>query len=410
MAMEQTELMPQESHLDVWEARAWVWTAVFYGTVLASLALALIDEGRTGPAWVVVLLSVVLLIWHTVGLRQVSGDTETWRARANVRLAVVVGDIGLWFILVNLSLAYYLALFGLGVQIFRRLPIRQASVATGLTAAAVVVEQVSDPRQFGATSTTLWLAVLVAGAAIALGAWIGALIEQSTRRRELIAQLQAAQEMLAEAERRAGVLEERGRLAREIHDTLAQGFVSIVLHLEAVEEAGQKNPETARRHLDQARTTARANLDQARRVVQDLRPPQLEQQPVHEAIEALALRWGDETGIDITAKTTGVPIVLPEDTEVTLLRAAQEALSNVRRHASATQVQVTVSYIDDVVVLDVRDDGIGLTESARSPEWGGFGLTAMRERVASHGGAVEMESTPGQGTTVAVTLPTSVRS
>ena len=337
---EQTEHMLQDSDQDVWEARAWVWTAVFHGTVLASLALAFLDERRAGSGWVIALLSLLLLTWHTVGLLLVSGDRETWRERANARLAVLAGDIGLWFVLVSLSVAFYLALFGLVLQIFRQLPVRQAALAAGLTTAAVVVEQVGGNGRLGATDTTLWLAVLLAGAAIALGAWIGALIEQSTRRRELIAQLRAAQEMLAEAERRAGVLEERGRLAREIHDTLAQGFVSIVLQLEAVEEAGPGDPETARRHLDQARTTARANLDEARRVVQDLRPPQLEQQPVHEAVRAWALRWGDETGIDVTAETTGAPLTLSEDTEVTLLRAAQEALSNVRRHASATHVML----------------------------------------------------------------------
>ncbi len=404
--MAHTEPMPPDSDQDVWEAWAWVWTAVFYGTVLASLALAFLDERRAGSVWVVA-LSLLLLAWHTVGLRLVSGDPDTWLTRANARLAVVVGDIGLWYVLVSLSLAFYLALFGLVLQIFRQLPVRQAAVAAGFTTAAVVVEQVGGSGRLGATDTTLWLAVLLAGAAIALGAWIGALIEQSTRRRELIAQLQAAQEMLAEAERRAGVLEERGRLAREIHDTLAQGFVSIVLHLEAFEEAGPGNPETARRHLEQAQTTARENLDQARRVVQDLRPPQLEQQPVHEAVAAWALRWGDENGIDVTVETTGAPLPLSEDVEVTLLRAAQEALSNVRRHASATQVQVTMSYIDDVVVLDVHDDGMGLNESARSPLSGGFGLTAMRERVTTHGGAVEVETANGEGTTVAVTLPAS---
>lgn len=409
--------MLDRTHQDVWEARPWVWPAVFHGTVLASLALAFLDEQRTGTDWVMVLLSVVLLTWHTIGLRIVPGDSEAWRARANARLVIVVVDIAVWFVLVSLSVAFYLALFGVVAQIFRHLPLRQAAVATGLTTAAVIVEQIGDLRDLDAANPALWLALLVAGAAIALGGWIGALIDQSTRRRELIAQLQATQNKLAEAERHAGVLEERGRLAREIHDTLAQGFVSIVLHLEAAEEAGIGDPETAKRHLDQARSTARLNLDQARRVVQDLRPPQLDQHPVHEAIHAWALRWADETGIDVTAETTGAPVALHEDAEVTLLRVAQEALSNVRRHAGATQVQVTVSYINDIVVLDVHDNGVGLAASrgaassrSQSPSStlpGGFGLTAMRERVAAQGGAVEVESAPGEGTTVAVSLPSS---
>ena len=404
--MQHTESMPEDRPKDVWEAFPWAWTAVFHVAVLASLALALVDEQRTGPLWLVVALSVLLMAWHTIGLRLAGGPPETWRPRANARLGVLLVDIALWFVLVSLSLAFYLALFGLVLQIFRHLPLRQAAIAVGLTTGAVIVEQVGGVDQVSPTDDALWLAALIAGAALGLGGWIGAVIEQSTRRREFIAQLEAAQQQLAEAERRAGLLEERSRLAREIHDTLAQGFVSIVLHLEAVEEAGHENPDDARRHLDQARTTARTSLDQARRVVQDLRPRQLEDEPVHEAVRVWALRWGEEAGIDVTADTTGAPVSLSEETEVTLLRAAQEALNNVRRHASASRVRVTVSYMGDVVVLDVQDDGVGLNGAAASPG-GGFGLTAMGERVDGQGGSVDVESEPGEGTTVAVSLPTS---
>ncbi len=398
--------MPEDRPKDAWEALPWAWTALFHVTVLGSLAIALVDEQRNGPPWAVVSLSVLLMAWHEIGLRLAGGPPETWRPRATARLGVLVVDIALWSVLVSLSPAFYLALFGLVLQIFRHLPVRQAAIAIGLTTAAVIVEQVGGIDQASPTDTTLWLAALIAVAVLGLGGWIGSVIEQSTHRRELITQLQAAQRQLAEAERRAGVLEERSRLAREIHDTLAQGFVSIVLHLEAAEEAGRQNPDVARRHLDQARTTARTSLSQARRVVQDLRPPQLEDQPVHDAIRDWALRWGDEVGLDVSAETTGAPVRLTEDAEVTLLRAAQEALNNVRRHASASRVRVTVSYMGDVVVLDVQDDGVGLDHADPSPG-GGFGLTAMRERVDDQGGSVDVESEPGEGTTVAVTLPTS---
>ena len=404
--MQHTDSMPEDRPKDAWEALPWAWTAVFHVTVLASLAIALVDEHRTVPPWSLVALSILLMTWHEIGLRLAGGPPETWHQRAPARLGVLVVDIALWFVLVSLSLAFYLALFGLVLQIFRHLPVRQAAIAIGLTTGAVIVEQVGGVDQVSPTDTTPWLAALIAVAVLGLGGWIGAVITQSTHRRELIAQLEAAQQQLAEAERRAGVLEERSRLAREIHDTLAQGFVSIVLHLEAVEEAGHEHPDDAQRHLDQARTTARTSLDQARRVVQDLRPPQLEDQPVHDAIRDWALRWGDEVGIDVSAETTGAPVPLTQDAEVTLLRAAQEALNNVRRHASASRIRVTVSYMGDVVVLDVQDDGVGLDRAAPSPG-GGFGLTAMRERVDAQGGSVDVESEPGEGTTVAVTLPTS---
>ena len=404
--MQHTESMLEDRPKDAWEALPWAWTAVFHVAVLASLAIALVDEQRTGPPWAVAALSVVLMAWHEIGLRLAGGPPETWHPRAPARLSVLVVDIALWFVLVSLSLAFYLALFGLVLQIFRHLPVRQAAIAVGLTTGAVIIEQVGGVEQVSPADTTPWLAALIAVAVLGLGGWIGAVIKQSTHRRELLAQLEAAQQQLAEAERRSGVLEERSRLAREIHDTLAQGFVSIILHLEAVEEAGRENPEDARRHLDQARTTARSSLGQARRVVQDLRPPQLEDQPVHAAIRDWALRWGDEVDIDVSAETTGAPVPLTQDAEVTLLRAAQEALNNVRRHASASRIRVTVSYIGDVVVLDVQDDGVGMDHASSSPD-GGFGLTAMRERVDDQGGSVDVESEPGLGTTLAVTLPTS---
>ncbi|MGB6006237.1 MAG: histidine kinase dimerization/phosphoacceptor domain-containing protein [Ornithinimicrobium sp.] len=249
--------MPEDRPQDAWEALPWAWTALFHVTVLGSLAIALVDEQRTGPLWLVVALSVLLMAWHEIGLRLAGGPPETWRSRANARLTVIVVDIAIWSVLVSLSPAFYLALFGLVLQIFRHLPLRQAAIAAGLTTVAVIVEQVGGVDQVSPTDNALWLAALIAVAVLGLGGWIGAVIEQSTRRREFIAQLEATQGQLAEAERRAGVLEERSRLAREIHDTLAQGFVSIILHLEAVEEAGHENPDVARRHLDQARTTAR---------------------------------------------------------------------------------------------------------------------------------------------------------
>lgn len=164
-------------------------------------------------------------------------------------------------------------------------------------------------------------------------------------------------------------------------------------------------PERARYHLNTARETARASLTQARQVVQDLRPDLLAQQSLPAAIERLAARWQEETGIKVTAVVTGDSLTLHPDLDITLLRAAQEALANVRKHAQAHQVQVTLSYMGDVVTLDVADDGVGLTGSAPTTLSGGFGLTAMRERVAQVGGTVEVESERGAGTTVAVAIP-----
>ena len=403
--MTQTVTMEPPERTDVWEKWAWLWAALFYATVVGSLALALLDDQRTAPAWVVGVLSAVLVLWHAVGLQLADRGRRAWADRAIARFVVFVADIVLWFVLVNLSPAFYLALFGLFAQAFRHLPIPYAAIAAGLLTAGTIVEQVSDSGELTLTSATIWLPVVAGLAAIASGAWIWAIIEQSTQRRELIDRLEAAQEELAAAQHREGVLAERQRLAREIHDTLAQGFVSIVLHLEAVEAADPDDLETIRTHLHQAGTTARAGLDQARRVVHDLRPIQLEEQVLHEAIRRTAKRWGQETGVEIATETTGDPVSQPIEIEATLLRVLQEALSNVRKHARATAVQLTLTYLDDVVILDVHDNGVGLADAQPSSLSGGFGLESVRQRAAEHGGAMTLESDPGDGTTLAVTIP-----
>jgi signal transduction histidine kinase len=259
---------------------------------------------------------------------------------------------------------------------------------------------------FSLTDPLVWLFLFMAMVSVILGFWITNIINQSSQRRQLIEQLEEAQAELAAAERREGILEERQRLAREIHDTLAQGFTSIVMHLEAAEGA-LSEPEITQKHIDRARSTARSSLEQARRVVRDLRPDSLEKHSLPEAIERAALHWSEETGIPVAVSATGDPLPLHPNIEVTLLRAAQEALHNIRKHAQATAAQLTLSYMGDVVILDVQDDGVGLDGVGPPPLSGGYGLQAMRERVEACGGTLTLESDPGEGTTVTVTIPLS---
>jgi signal transduction histidine kinase len=236
--------------------------------------------------------------------------------------------------------------------------------------------------------------------------WLTRIIDQSYERRRLIEQLEATRGELAEAEREGGRLAERQRLARDIHDTLAQGFVSIVLQLQAAEAELPEDADEARNHLERARRTARDNLAEARRLVWDLRPEALSAAPLGEALGRLAGRVAEETGLAATATVTGTPQPLSADTEVTLLRVTQEALANVTRHAGAGRVAVTLSYMDGEAALDVRDDGAGFAPTAdgHGPN-GGLGLRGMRERVEALGGRLAVESAPGRGTTIAVTVP-----
>jgi signal transduction histidine kinase len=396
----------QERQKDVWVKWDWLWKAIFYAAVIVSTWLMLLDDDRKAPVWAVLLLTGILLLWHWGGLKLAYKKSDDMDKYAIFRFIVIIGVIVLWFALVNMSPAYYFTLFGLFGQVFLHLPIRYGVIAVLILTGAIIYEQLADAgATFSLTNPTIWVFIFTALGAVVLGVWITAIIGQSARRRQLIERLEATQAELAAAERRAGILEERQRLARDIHDTLAQGFTSIVMHLEAADQALPDDLDTLQKHLDRARGTARTSLEQARRVVHALRPHSLDQRSLPDAIERTAVRWQEETGIPLTTTTTGDPIPLHPDIEVTLLRATQEALANIRKHAQATAVQLTLSYIDDVVVLDIQDNGVAFAGAAASPLSGGYGLQAMRERAEQCGGSVTLESEPGEGTTVVVSIP-----
>lgn len=215
---------------------------------------------------------------------------------------------------------------------------------------------------------------------------------------------------LVEEARRAAVLRERQRMAHEIHDTIAQGFTSIIMTVEAAEAklSAAWEPE-ARRYLEGVRRTARENLAESRRLVWALRPEALEGSSLPEALGRLAASWSEESGVSCAVAVTGTPRTLPAATEAILLRAAQEALSNVRKHAAAKRAALTLSFVGDTVLLDAQDDGVGFAPDASAdgaprPE-GGFGLRAMRERVEKVGGILTVESAVGEGTSLTASLP-----
>jgi signal transduction histidine kinase len=392
---------------DAWDRLGWLWNALFYIAILISSVFVLIDGGPDAPLWIGLLLTALLVLWHWLGLRATFKGHGARNQHIHARFIVVLGDIVLWSVLLTISAAYYFVLFGFGL-IFYLLPIRYAALATLSVLAGVMVDQVAD-RGAGVSlaDPLIWILGLLGVSAVAMGLWISAIIGQSSRRRELINQLEQTQAELAASEHRRGILEERQRLAREIHDTLAQGFTSIVIHLEAADQALSGDVDTVKKHMDRARETARNSLDQARRVVHDLRPDLLEQFSLPDALQRLTERWSQATDIKATSTITGDLVPLHPNIEVTLLRAAQESLNNIHKHAQATRVQLTVSYMGDIIILDVKDNGIGFNNASRSPLTGGYGLRAMEERVKQYGGSVELESDPGEGTTVVVTIPLS---
>lgn len=199
--------------------------------------------------------------------------------------------------------------------------------------------------------------------------------------------------------RQAAVLAERNRMAREIHDTLAQGFTGILMQLEATESAlDAARPELAQARLGKARELARASLAEARRSVWALRPQALEQLPLVAALRAAATTLTTGTPIQLTFEVHGALGYVPAELETDLLRVAQEAIANSVKHSGARAVAVRLRADDSQLTLQISDDGRGFDPQApRARDGGGFGLTAMRERIERHGGRLTMRTASGQG-------------
>ncbi|MGY4739488.1 sensor histidine kinase [Streptomyces sp. ATMOS53] len=207
--------------------------------------------------------------------------------------------------------------------------------------------------------------------------------------------------------REAGVADERRRLAAEIHDTIAQGLTGIIAQLQVVASAPDLT--VARTHLARASDLARHSLGEARRSVHNLAPVALENDGLPEALKKTVVEWGERTGVRAEFTITGTAEQLHDEIAATLLRIAQEALSNASRHAGATRVGVTLSYLGDEVILDIRDDGVGFAPDAvrtrPRTRSGGFGLDGMRARAERVAGALTVESAPGQGTALSAHVP-----
>jgi signal transduction histidine kinase len=282
-------------------------------------------------------------------------------------------------------------------------------VAAVLGTSVVLNTTVSGVPEATAGSLGSYLGVIAVQTA-AIGAGIlfaEKAVDQQRRRDEMVARLEATLEenaglhaqLLTQA-REAGVLDERQRMARELHDTLAQGLTGIITQVQAAQRIWS-DPARARPHVDRALALAKENLAEARRSVQALQPRQLEEARLPDAVAELARRWAGETGIRPHVEVTGEPVPLSPAIEVALFRVAQEALTNVARHSGAARVGLTLSYLGDVVLLDVRDDGAGIGDG----DGRGFGLNSMRQRIRGIGGAVTVESAPGEGTSISASVP-----
>lgn len=257
-------------------------------------------------------------------------------------------------------------------------------------------------------STGIVQALVIQGISLAfsmaLGLWITALANRSESRQQLLDELRSTQDRLAAVSRDAGIASERERLAREIHDTIAQDLTGLVMLTQrARRDLAAGRAESIAGQLEMLEENAHATLAETRALVAATSSVALEGGGIVEALKRLGERFGRETNVRVTVNATGSS-ALDRDTEVVLLRCAQEALANVRKHAGASSAVVTLTAEPGTIRLEVLDDGTGFDPEQPAQ---GYGLGGMRDRLALVGGTLLVASS-GKGTTLTATLPSEV--
>jgi len=402
-----TSIAERERHDEASWWRRWVrgWDLLIYAMLLLGLVVALPRaEGGAGEAILIAALTGAFAFWYGYvgGVRKVWMRGNVWAAGF---LAVEAG-LWLWLILVDPIDFGFFVWAGVGMLAH----VCALSVRWSIVVAAIFGGGLFLQVEPGFRDASVAVSVLVSSVIMVLLSYLFfSISRRSEERRLLIGELEETRAELAASEREAGRLAERHRLARDIHDTLAQGFTSIVMLLEAAEAELVADPHKARIHIDQARSTARGSLTEARSLVWALRPDRLIESSLVEAVQSVVDQLGEETPTRAGFVVTGEPRQLPAVTDECILRVTQEALANVRKHADASRVTVTLSYLDDGLVLDVRDDGVGFEPAIFAATGdgllGGVGLQLMLDRVEQLGGTRVIESSAGDGTSVVVQLP-----
>jgi signal transduction histidine kinase len=398
-------LTPPAPALDFWERYRAGWH-VLAGAVFGLVGVFVAVNGGLPPVRRLAALALLaaLLVWYAaVGARALrcpgSRAGVVYFAGALVLLAVVYAFAGKGaFVLFAISPQVFVM-----VRRWRTRLVLQA-LLFGEVAVATVVHSGLTRHALGEIAVSVLLPMVFA---LLVGAYITGIVEQSRGRAALIEELTRTRDELAIERHAAGVHAERERLAAEIHDTLAQGFTSILMLTQAARAAldRESSPETVAAQLDLVERTARENLAEARALVAALSPPDLADRTLADALVRLADRHTRDTGVPVTVAIDGPPAGPAPEIDVVLLRAAQEALSNVGRHAAASTVHIELSHGDGTAAVTVTDDGRGFDPGRVS---GGYGLPGLRHRANAFGGTCSVRSSPGEGTTVRVELPRRV--
>lgn len=380
-------------------ARLWVdraMHAAFFLLLAASAARLVARHELTGLTLAALLGSLVLAVVYGAGAAAL---------RTGVRwpyywyTAVVV----LWLVTVELAPSFAWCAVPLYFLALRLLPGRVTiAVAVVLTIAVIT----GGVRIADVVEPSLFLAPI--GIAVMIAAFFWLLDHEIEQRQRLIDDLAATRDSLAASQREAGMLAERQRLSREIHDTLAQGLSSMGMLLQAAERVWESDPAAARGHVARAGAVAAENLAEARRFVRDLRPPRLDDSSLAEALSRLCTDLARRSHLAVEFRLEGAETAVGDATRLAVLRIAQSALSNVNEHAGASAVVVTLSFLGTGLSLDVVDDGRGIPaapDPADAASRRGYGIPGMRDRLAALGGELTIESAAGEGTALAARFP-----
>jgi signal transduction histidine kinase len=375
------------------------WNAYFGVVWLVTVVIVALSGRRPWALAGAEALLVALAVWYLGYGRRLGWDDPPLRGG----LVFFAGVLVLLPPAVWLSSSSSYLLFALTPLAFILLPLRPAiamAVGLDLLPSAILLARTGNwALVLGGTAP---FAILAGAFAVVFGTTLVRVIVQNEERRALIEELAATRAEVARLSHEAGAAKERARLAADIHDTVAQGLSSMAALLQAAEAELDRDTERARTHLRLATRTARDNLSEVRALVADLTPGELRSSTLADTIGRLAERFAAETGARASHAVTGTPRPLPTGLEVVLLRAAQEALANVRKHAGAVTVELCLTYRADTVVLAVRDDGRGFDPGQ---DTGGYGLAAMRSRVSQVGGELRITCPPGEGTALRVEVP-----
>ncbi|MEL7974500.1 histidine kinase [Isoptericola sp. F-RaC21] len=366
----------------------------FAALVATSAARYLTNHGPGGRWWLVVALVVVVAAAYAALVLLARRPGSTARS---VLLDVLLGVLLVaWGALVLVAPSFAWSAIPLFFVCRTLVPVPAAHV---LVAAVAVVTGVALFDLSGRSDWAAAVAPLVVAVLLSLA--YDAIVRQAGERVRL--------------QREVAVLAERERMAREIHDTVAQSLSSAVLRLEAADQRWDADPDAARDDARQAAVAVRASLGQTRDLVHDLVDPSPAAGGVAPADVEAAIRTAARRHVpDAELTVVGDPVPVGAETAHALARIAQSAVANVHRHAGPARLGLTVTYLPDAVALDVFDDGRGFdvdevaarTAGAGAPgRQGGFGLRAMRQRVEQLGGTITVESGPGEGTVVGVQLP-----